>query len=45
MYSTKSEYKSRKAIWEKTDAAIKAHNADPETTSGASHNFSSDYTE
>jgi len=44
-YSTKTEWKARKARWAKTDAAIKAHNADPSTTSGAHHNFMSDYTE
>ena len=45
VYSTKTEWKSRKAAWTMTDAAIKAHNADPNTTSGAHHNFMSDYTQ
>jgi len=44
VYSTKTEWKSRKAAYLKTDEAIKAHNADPTTFSGASHNFMSDYT-
>jgi len=45
VYSTKTEWKSRKAAWSKTDAAIKAHNADPTTFSGCTHNFMSDYTQ
>ena len=45
VYSTKKEWKQRKANFMKTDAAIKAHNADPTTTSGAAHNFMSDYTQ
>jgi len=44
-YTTKTEYKMRQANWAKADVAIKAHNADPETTSTAGHNFTSDLTE
>lgn len=43
-YATTAEYKKRKAIYDTTDAAIKAHNADPETTSISGHNYTSDYT-
>jgi len=34
----------RQANFMTTDAAIKAHNADPETTSESGHNYMSDYT-
>jgi len=44
-HSTKTAYKMGQARYEKVDAAIKAHNADPETTSTCAHNYMSDYTE
>ena len=43
-YNTKTDYKMRQANFMATDAAIKAHNADPETTSESGHNAMSDYT-
>jgi len=43
-YTTKTDYKMRQANFMTTDTAIKAHNADPETTSECGHNYMSDYT-